>query len=107
MRSEMKKTMNDNEEVYDRNMVNENGIAQALDDHNEDAAESSVRKTDVANGAEQDASRYRRRHMVEHSEVVLGKKTFHVTSVFPAAGSDEASESVSDKVFTLLGKRKS
>ena len=96
--------MNDNEEVYNRNMVNENGNAQALDDHNEDAAKTSVRKAD---NSEQDASRYRRRHMVEHSEVVLGKKTFHVTSVFPAAGSDEAAESVSDKVFTLLGKRKS
>jgi len=45
--------------------------------------------------------------MVERSEVILGKKTFHVTSVFPAAWSDEPSESVSDKVFTLLGRRKS
>ena len=99
--------MNDDAEVYDRNMVNENSNAQALDDLNGDAAESSVRKTEDANNAEQDASRYRRRHMVEHSEVVLGKKTFHVTSVFPAAGSDEASESVSDKIFTLLGRRKS
>ncbi len=96
--------MNDNTEVYDRNMVTDNNNENALEVLNEDATGSSDSKTD---SAEQDASRYRRRHMVEHSEVILGKKTFHVTSVFPAAWSDEPSESVSDKVFTLLGRRKS
>ena len=96
--------LSDNTEVYEGNMVTKNSNEAALEVRSESAAIPSDRKED---DAEQDASRYRRRHMVEHSEVVLSKKTFHVTSVFPAAGSDEASESVSDKVFTLLGRRKS
>ena len=96
--------LNDNEEAYEAAMGIENGNEEALEARSESTAVPSDHKTD---GAEQDTSRYRRRHMVEHSEVILGKKTFHVTSVFPAAWSDEPSESVSDKVFTLLGRRKS
>ena len=57
------------------------------------------------NRKEIEKAEFMRRHTLTDKSVIIGKKTFHVTCVFPIGGETDA-ENTEEKIKVLLGEQK-